>query len=364
VKNGRLISTLFVSLKRTHTWKRHELVLIEETAERTRAAVERAIAERGMRDSEVRLQLALDATGLGTFTWRVEQDRGEPDERMRSLLGLTTGGPFSFRQVLRTIIHPDDRRRCARAVTRAMDPAGDGTIHEAFRVRHTDGSERWLSVIGQTAIEEDAALSPPNAPPARRSTRFSGVAADITDRKRREADIAMLDDIASDFARLSLADDIMQHVGSRICEHLHASTCYLLDIDESRNEFRADYIWAPQGITIVADPLPISAFVTEDFRRLAHARETIVVNDAVIDPRTDGEAYAGFASPRSSPCRSGATARGGFSSPCATDAPTIGVTTKSSCFGRSQTGSYRASSAREPSRPWPRTSVTRNCCAT
>ena len=244
VKDGRLISTLFVALKRPHKWRRHELGLIEETAQQTWAAVERAIAERGMRDSEVRLQLALDATGLGTFSWRVEQDRGEPDERMRSLLGLTSSGPFSFRKVLRTIVHPDDRHRCAHAVARALDPAGSGTLHEEIRVRNVDGSERWLSLIGQVASEEDA-LPSPSAPPTRRPTRFSGVAADITDRKRREASIALLDDIATDFARLSLADEIMQRVSCRLCDHLRASSCYLLDIDESRNEFRADYIWTP-----------------------------------------------------------------------------------------------------------------------
>ena len=293
VKDGRLISTLFVALKRPHKWRRHELVLIEETAQQTWAAVERAIAERGMRDAEVRLQLALDATGLGTFSWRVEQDRGELGARMRSLLGLTTNGPFSFRQVLRTIIHPDDRRRFARAVTSALDPTVGGTLREEIRVLDADGSERWLSVIGQVAAEEDA-LPSPSAQTARRATRFSGVAADITHRKRREANIALLDDIATDFARLSLADEIMQHVSCRLCDHLRASSCYLLDIDESRNEFRADYIWTLDGMTVVADALPISAFVSEEFRRVARSGDTIVVNDAVADPRTDGDAYAGF----------------------------------------------------------------------
>ena len=293
VKDGCLISTLFVAGKEPHKWRRHELVLIEETAQQTWAAVERAIAERGMRDSEVRLQLALDATGLGTFSWRIEQDRGEPDARMRALLGLTSTGPFSFRKVLRTIVHPDDRRRCAHAVARALDPAGSGTMHEEIRVRNADGSERWLSLIGQVASEEDAIPSP-SARPARRATRFSGVAADITDRKRREANIALLDDIATDFARLSLADEIMQRVSCRLCDHLRASSCYLLDIDESRNEFRADYIWTLGGVTIVADALPISAFVSEEFRRVARSGSTVVVNDAFTDRRTDGDAYAGF----------------------------------------------------------------------
>src|SRR5688572_29800440 len=166
-------------------------------------------------------------------------------------------------------------------------------MHEEIRVRNADGSERWLSLIGQVASEEDA-LPSPSAQPTRRATRFSGIAADITERKRREASLALLDDIATDFARLSLADEIMQRVSCRLCDHLAASSCYLLDIDESRNEFRADYIWTADGMTTLAETLPVSAFVTEEFRRVARSGETIVVSDTFTDPRTDGDAYAGF----------------------------------------------------------------------
>jgi signal transduction histidine kinase/PAS domain-containing protein len=293
VKDGRLISTLFVSRKRPHAWTRQELRLIEETAEHTWAAVERAIAERDMRDSEVRLQLALDATGLGTFVWYVPKDRGEPGPRMSALLGLEPGRAFSFRHFLRDIVHPNDRRLLARAVTNAMDPAGPGTIREELRVIRADGSERWLSIIGQAAFEHDA-LVPSGDRGTRHVTRFSGIAADITDRKRRECNLALLDDIASDFARLSSADDIMEHVGSRVCDHLGADTCYLLDIDDAGNTFRAEYIWTRDGVQTIADTLPISAFVSEEFCRAARAGETIVVNYTEIDARTDAAAYAGF----------------------------------------------------------------------
>ena len=290
VKDGRLISTLFVSLKRPHAWTRQELRLIEETAEHTWAAVERAIAERDMRDGEVRLQLALDATGLGTFVWRVRKDRGEPDARMSSLLGLEAGRTFSFRQLLRDIVHPHDRRQLARAVRNATDPAGSGTIREELRVLHADGSERWISIIGQAAFDHDA-LEPSGD---RLASRFSGIAADVTDRKRRDCNLALLDDIADDFARLSSVDDIMEHVGSRICDHLGADSCYLLDIDDAGNSFRAEYIWTRDGMQTLTDTLPISAFVNEEFCRAARAGETIVVDDTEGDARTDAASYAGF----------------------------------------------------------------------
>jgi len=292
VKDGRLVSTLFVSRKRPHVWTRQELRLIEETAEQTWAAVERAIAERDTRDSEVRLQLALDATGLGTFVWPVRKDRGEPDARMSALLGFEAGRTFSFRQLMRDIVHPNDRRLLARAAARAMDPAGPGTIREELRVMHADGSERWLSIIGQAAFEHDALI--PLVRNTRQVTRFSGIAADITDRKRRECNLALLDEIADDFARLSSADDILEHVGSRICDHLGADACYLLDIDDVGNTFRAEYIWTRDGVQTIADTLPISAFVSEEFCRAARAGETIVVDHTESDARTDAAAYAGF----------------------------------------------------------------------
>ena len=46
-------------------------------------------------DSEARLKLALDASGMGTFVWHVDEGRGEPDARALDALRHRRGQPVA-----------------------------------------------------------------------------------------------------------------------------------------------------------------------------------------------------------------------------------------------------------------------------
>src|SRR5262245_38851966 len=97
------------------------------------------LALEAMRDSEARLRLALDEAEMGTFIWRIPEDRCEPDPRMLSLFGLPPGRTCSRDEIV-ALIHPDDRSRYADAFARAIDGNGAGTLREEIRVPHADGS--------------------------------------------------------------------------------------------------------------------------------------------------------------------------------------------------------------------------------
>jgi len=176
VKAGTAIASLAVADRRPRAWTPMEVSLIEATAERTWAAVERAWAEDSLRQTEARLQLALDAATLGTFVWHVAEDRAEPDGRMLRLFGLPPTASLNLALALATLIHPDDRDRYAEAIQQAVDPEGSGTLREDIRVAHPDGSIHWLAITAQTVFEGDP----------RRAVRLVGMATDVTDRKRTE----------------------------------------------------------------------------------------------------------------------------------------------------------------------------------
>jgi PAS domain S-box-containing protein len=129
-----------------------------------------------LRDSQERLQQALDAAGMGTFIWRVQTDRGEPDDRMLSLYGVPPGGELNLRVTLGKLIHPDDRQLMADAVAGAIDPRGPGQLQLDFRVVRPSGEVRWINVTGKVFFEGD----PPIA------DRMVGAAMDITERKNVE----------------------------------------------------------------------------------------------------------------------------------------------------------------------------------
>ena len=176
VKAGRLVALLTIQQRAPREWRPAEVMLAEDVAERTWAAVEQARAEAALRDRESRLQLALEAAGMGTFIWYADEDRGEPDERMLALFGLSPGQPLTLAGALDALIHPDDRARYFTAVQRALDPAGDGLLREDIRVVRPDGTTRWLAIHGRVVFDGD--------PP--RAVRMAGTAADVSDRKRTE----------------------------------------------------------------------------------------------------------------------------------------------------------------------------------
>lgn len=109
VKDGRVVSVFGVHNARPRDWMPDEVALVEEVADRTWAAAERARAEEALRESEERLRLALDATGIGAYAWYIQEDRAVPDARTLELLGLPPGSHPNLAAVLTKCIHPDDR---------------------------------------------------------------------------------------------------------------------------------------------------------------------------------------------------------------------------------------------------------------
>jgi PAS domain S-box-containing protein len=151
------------------------LVLCTETTAQVRA-------EAALRESEARLQLALDASGMvGLFDWRVPDDRVFADARFARLFGIdpdraAAGVPAAeFMQV----IHPEDRPRVEAATVRAVET---GEHFEAeYRVLQPGGEARWVAARG--ACLRDAAGEP---------VRFTGTVVDIHARKLAEERQALL----------------------------------------------------------------------------------------------------------------------------------------------------------------------------
>jgi signal transduction histidine kinase/PAS domain-containing protein/ActR/RegA family two-component response regulator len=291
VRRGHLTAALVVCFRAPRDWTRHELQLIEETAARTADAAERAGAERKLRESESRLQLALDASGIGTFTWRLPEDRFEADPRLLSLFGLTPSLGLTSRQVLR-VIHPDDRRRWMEVVTRALEAGSGGSLRDEIRILLPDGSERWLSIIAEVAVERDYGPHSPAGPESSVTSQLSGIAANITDRKRRERNRALIEGIANNLSHATSVQEILEVIGQRMCGHLNTASSYLLNVDESNNTVRADFIWRRDGVAIDQEVGLISDFVSEEFVHAARTNETIIIRDTATDRRTNEEAYA------------------------------------------------------------------------
>jgi PAS domain S-box-containing protein len=122
-------------------------------------------------DAEHRM-LALEASGLGTWSWDAGTNRFTADARCRAICGLDPDVPLDF-ETAASRLHPADRPRIEAALRRAIDPAVGGTYAETFRCVHADGSVRWASSRAKALFEERDGR--------RRIQRIVGVTLDVTE---------------------------------------------------------------------------------------------------------------------------------------------------------------------------------------
>jgi PAS domain S-box-containing protein len=110
--------------------------------------------EESLRQSEERLRLAIETTGLGIWDLNVVTGEREWSAEARALFGFAPGTTITQEFVLERI-HPDDRERVAGTAYR--DQPGDSlTFTNTFRITRADnGEERWISSVGHTLVGKD-----------------------------------------------------------------------------------------------------------------------------------------------------------------------------------------------------------------
>ncbi|MDR6852717.1 PAS domain S-box-containing protein [Sphingomonas sp. BE123] len=185
---------------------------------------ERVVAETRLRESEERLQLALDAAnGVGIWDWDLVHDRVRADARFVRLYGVDPavaqeGGPVElfFRQ-----IHPDDAARARAAIDTAIR-SGD-RLNIEYRLIDGDGRIRWVTAQGRCSYDASG-----------RPVRFPGVSSDVTERREAEEaarrtaadlealthDQTFLFDLASRQRALDTPDAIMRLSAGALAERL------------------------------------------------------------------------------------------------------------------------------------------------
>ena len=282
-KDGRLVGNFCLAQSTARDWTDVEIELAREVAERTWAAVERARAEHRVLESQQRLRLALDAAEMGTYIWYPQEDRAEMDARVLALYGLREGETLNVAEALAKLVHPDDRELFAAAIARASDGNSDGKLEMEFRVVHPDGSLHWLHSQGQTVFEGE--------PP--RAALMYGVIRDITERKRREANLAFLAETSADFAPLTGAEEMMERVGKRLGDFLGLSRCNFSVVEEEAERIECLYDWRrDDSLPSVLGSHSISVFLNEAGRRSYVAGKLSVVNDTRDNPMSSASPEA------------------------------------------------------------------------
>lgn len=132
---------------------------------------ERRRAEEQVRAERRRLGIALEAGQMGTWDWDIRSGKVHGSESMYRIVGAPTRDR-TFSEFQR-LVHRDDRASVTARLRRAVETGSSLRIE--FRIVRPSGDTRWLEARGQVVRDESGTV-----------TGITGVALDITERKRAE----------------------------------------------------------------------------------------------------------------------------------------------------------------------------------
>jgi two-component system sensor histidine kinase UhpB len=207
---GRVAGALTVYSIEPHFFGEREIALLEETAldisfalENLRKDVERRQAEDALKESALRLQMAAQAGNVGLWDWDLRTDAVYFSPEWKRQLGY---GAEEIRNEFRewqTRVHPEDLESSLAAINQFIRaPWPD--YHLEFRLRHKDGSYRWILAQASLVYDDQG-----------NCVRMLGSHVDVTERRESEEMLHRLS------AHLLRAQDLERR---RVSRELHDTT--------------------------------------------------------------------------------------------------------------------------------------------
>jgi PAS domain S-box-containing protein len=126
--------------------------------------------ENSLRESQSRLDLALQSAGLGAWHWNVVENRRYFDAKVCSLLGIDPESFGGSESEFLNAVHPDDRRNIKKAMAATVE--NDAPYQPVYRAVWPDGSVHYLQAHGKLVRDDSG-----------KPARILGLLSDITETK-------------------------------------------------------------------------------------------------------------------------------------------------------------------------------------
>lgn len=160
--------------------KEQNAQLQNEIQERKQAQAALKASQEAHRQSEERLNLALEASNLGLWDWNLKSGQIYRDWRWTRILGYAEHEIADNRLAFEQLVHPEDLPAINQSLNEHLQ--GTNPVYEMeFRMRSKSGEWKWILSRGQV-VERDHRFTP---------LRVTGTHTDITERKTLERELAL-----------------------------------------------------------------------------------------------------------------------------------------------------------------------------
>lgn len=133
-------------------------------------------AEAELEGTNLRLRMALAASGTGIWNHHIDDNRSFWDSRTRAIFGIEDDGGPIVENLWHTFLHPEDRERAEAA---HLVPIGSSEISSCrYRIIRRDGEVRHVQTLVRHVAEPTG------------SGQFLGTIRDVTDEELRARDLA------------------------------------------------------------------------------------------------------------------------------------------------------------------------------
>jgi signal transduction histidine kinase len=204
VVNGQLLGVIELATRKRAELCRAELEQARLLSSLVALAVYQERAATTLRDTEAGLRRALDFGDVGVWDWDVSAGKfwfaGFP------ALGLDQSGGSEDQKRLLKVVHPRDRERVVRAVSRCLE-SGDPFEFETQAVC-SDATVRWVDCRGRGHYDETSKL-----------TRVTGVVTDATERRQRDEQLSRMQEEARELTHM--LDSVREDERRRIARTVH-----------------------------------------------------------------------------------------------------------------------------------------------
>lgn len=232
--------------------------------------------ERVLRETEERYSLAVSGARDGIWDWDLKDNKIHYSPKWKKMLGYKDDEIGSSPQEWFNRIHPDDVENTKVSISAHINGS---TRHFAseHRMRHSDGSYRWVLAKGVAVQDDDEHV-----------TRMAGSQTDITDRKRVEKQLlhdALHDSLTGLPNRTLFLDRLSQAIErSKRNEHYHYAVCFM-DIDNFKDVNDSHgHLVGDEYLVVVANLLRKGLRATDTLARFG-GDEFVVLLEDLRDPQ-------------------------------------------------------------------------------